>query len=285
MKIRWTDHVFLQASFTIKEVRELMQLPDCSFRQIDPSLLPSDNFKLSRTPKRMLTLLQKGSDNLGASKSWSLDSMLSPVTFLGRSRDCQLTGVKFVENEYQEPNQRFEPSAKVHTKSPETQKVFPTSLAFRSIGYKSTPIEGMSNLGIQFDETKGIIPNDGYGRITGSVKPQVAATGSHDRSAVLPGIYCAGWVKRGPAGVIANTMEDAFATAEAISNDWQDSKRFLSGGDGWDAIASLAQATGLRPVSWTEWLRIDAVEKANGKLKGKEREKLSSVSQIMSVLD
>ena len=262
-----------------------MQLPDCSFGQIDPSLLPSDNVKLSRTPKRMLTLLRQGSDNPFAAKSWSLDSMLSPVRFLGRSRDCQLTGVKFVENEYQEPNQRFEPSAKVHTKSPTTQTVFPTSLAFRSIGYKSTAIEGMSNLGIRFDKTKGIIPNDGYGRITGSAEPKIAATGSHDGSVVLPGLYCAGWVKRGPAGVIANTMEDAFATAEAISKDWQDRKRFLSGGDGWDAIASLAQATGLRPVSWTDWLRIDAVEKANGKSKGKEREKLSSVSQMMSVLD
>ena len=262
-----------------------MQLPDCSFRHIDPSLLPSDNFKLSRTPKRMLTLLQKGSNNPSAAKSWSLDFMLSPVGFLGRSRDCQLTGVKFIETEYQEPNQRFEPSAKVHAKSPTTQTVFPTNLAFRSIGYKSTAIEGMSNLGIQFDETKGLIPNDGYGRITGSAELEVAATGSYDGSAVLPGIYCAGWVKRGPAGVIANTMEDAFATAEAITNDWQDRKPFLSGGDGWDAIASLAQATGLRPVSWTEWLRIDAAEKANGKSMGKVREKLSSVSQMMSVLD
>lgn len=281
----YIDHVLSQASFTIKEVRELMQLPSCSFGHIDPTLLPSDTFKLSRTPKRMLTLLQKGANDPSAAKSWSLDFMLSPLSFLGRSRDRQLTEVNFVENEYQEPKQRFEPSAKVHTKRPTTQTVLPTSLAFRSIGYKSMAIEGMSNLGIQFDETRGIIPNDGFGRVTASMEPQVSTTSSHDGSTVLPGIYCAGWVKRGPAGVIANTMEDAFATAEAISSDWQERRRFLRGGDGWDAIPSLAQATSLRPVSWTEWLRIDAVEKANGKLKGKEREKLSSVSQMMSILD
>ena len=33
------------------------------------------------------------------------------------------------------------------------------------------------------------------------------------------GLYCSGWVKRGPIGTILTTMNDAFETAEAIAHD------------------------------------------------------------------
>lgn len=36
------------------------------------------------------------------------------------------------------------------------------------------------------------------------------------------GLYCSGWVKRGPVGVILNTMNDSFETAEAIVQDAND---------------------------------------------------------------
>ena len=39
--------------------------------------------------------------------------------------------------------------------------------------------------------------------------------------ALLPisGLYCSGWVKHGPVGVIVTTMNEAFATAETIVED------------------------------------------------------------------
>ena len=36
------------------------------------------------------------------------------------------------------------------------------------------------------------------------------------------GLYCSGWVKRGPTGVIVNTMNDAFATAYCILKDFSE---------------------------------------------------------------
>lgn len=33
------------------------------------------------------------------------------------------------------------------------------------------------------------------------------------------GLYCSGWVKRGPLGVIATTMNDAFETGKLIVAD------------------------------------------------------------------
>ena len=35
------------------------------------------------------------------------------------------------------------------------------------------------------------------------------------------GLYCSGWVKTGPVGVILTTMTKAFETAEAILDDFE----------------------------------------------------------------
>jgi len=36
---------------------------------------------------------------------------------------------------------------------------------------------------------------------------------------VWSGVYCSGWVKRGPVGVLATTMNDAFETGKVIVED------------------------------------------------------------------
>lgn len=133
----------------------------------------------------------------------------------------------------------------------------------------------MKDLGIDFDKRRGIIPNDTHGRIT-SLSPD--GTG-------VPGMYCSGWVKRGPAGVIANTMEDAFGTAEAIAQDWGTNQPFMTGSGGWDALKAEAERKGLRKVDWADWKKIDAAEKKRGELRGKEREKFASVREMLNILD
>ncbi|CAF9938099.1 MAG: NADPH-adrenodoxin reductase [Alectoria fallacina] len=265
----------MQASFTIKEVRELLNLPSVSFEPIDPALFPPNATKLPRTPKRLTQLLVKGSSTpaLQARKSWSLDFFLSPTSFnASNATPCTLSSLTFLRNEVKGPD-IFASSATV---SPTTSEIlYPTSLAFRSIGYKSEAIEGMKDLGIDFDERRGIIPNDLHGRITSL---------SEDGTGI-PGLYCSGWVKRGPAGVIANTMEDAFDTAESIAKDWENKEPFMAGTNGWDALQEDAATKNLRPVSWDNWKRIDVAEKKRGKAKGKEREKFTSIPDMLAVLD
>ena len=134
----------------------------------------------------------------------------------------------------------------------------------------------MKDLGIHFDDARGIIPNDRHGRIN---------THSQHTTETIPGMYCSGWVKRGPAGVIANTMEDAFDTAESISKDWENKQPFMSGGKGWDALKEEASKRNLRSVMWGDWQKIDAAERSKGKAIGKEREKFSSIEGMLSVLD
>lgn len=133
----------------------------------------------------------------------------------------------------------------------------------------------MKDLGIDFNERRGIIPNDLHGRITSLSENGMG----------IPGLYCSGWVKRGPAGVIANTMEDAFDTAESIANDWENEQPFMPGTNGWDALQEDAATKSLRRVSWDDWKTIDAAEKERGKAKGKVREKFTSIPDMLRVLD
>ena len=266
---------FLQASFTIREVRELLNLSSVSFEPIDPALFPPNVAKLPRTPKRLTQLLTKGSSTPAsqARKSWSLDFLLSPRSFnASNATPSNLSSLTFLKNELSGPD-KFDSSATVSPTA--TEISYPTSLAFRSIGYKSEAIAGMKDLGIDFDERQGIIPNDLHGRITSL----------SDDGTGIPGLYCSGWVKRGPAGVIANTMEDAFDTAESIAKDWGNKEPFMSGANGWDALREDAATQSLRPVTWDDWKKIDEAEKERGKAKGKKREKFTSIPDMLGVLD
>ncbi|MCJ1390161.1 NADPH-adrenodoxin reductase [Xylographa bjoerkii] len=274
----------MQASFTIREIRELMTLEGVAFEPLDNSLFPSDPTKLPRVQKRLTQLLMKGSATAPSStqKSWSLNFLQSPISFVGCLQTSkQLTAMEFVRTAFRGQD-HSDPKAKVQSTG-ETSTI-PASLAFRSIGYQSEALPGMKNLGIPFDESTGTIPNASNGRII--------ATSSREEGKVtyIPGMYCTGWVKNGPTGVIATTMEDAFASAEAIAEDWEEGI-FLANGDvtrsskrGWDSLKADAMVRSRQTVSWEDWQTIDAEERRRGKVKGKEREKFTSVPEMLDVL-
>ena len=276
----------MQAAFTIKEVRELMDLPLLGFHPIDPSLLPSDASKLPRAAKRIARLLSRGSKAPVSSvaKAWDLRFFLAPTAFqASTSHPDRVRSIDFEKTSLQNDDP-LDPSAKVRGTGQQVE--LPTSLAFRSIGYKSESLPGLVDLGVPFDDRLGIIPNDPHGRV---LSP---GGGPGDQSAGhVPGMYTAGWAKRGPTGVIASTMNDAFATADVIAGDWVNNAKSLNAevgggtGLGWEGVAEEARRRGLRRVSWQDWEAIDAAERARGRRAGKEREKLASVDEMLEVLD
>jgi len=80
-------------------------------------------------------------------------------------------------------------------------------MVLRSVGYLSVPLPG-----VPFDERASVVPN-ALGRVLG-------ADGSP-----LPGEYVAGWLKRGPTGVIGTNKSDAAETVRCLLED-------LAGGPG-----------------------------------------------------
>jgi adrenodoxin-NADP+ reductase len=263
-----------------------MHIPSVAFEPIDRTLYPPDVKKLPRIQKRIGDVLLKGTPSIPSNspRSWALDFLKAPKSMNAESN--HLSSITFTKQQFAPGSDAFDHSARVVPTDEET--TLEASLAFRSVGYKSTALPGLSDLGVPFDSKFGIIPNDAYGRIiTPSAGPGNLTAGH------VHGLYCAGWVKRGPTGVIASTMNDAFSSADIIAQDWQAGVPFLndlqgvseSTGLGWDGVKEEVVSKGVRPLSWADWRKIDEAEKARGKEKGKEREKFPSVEEMLKVLD
>ena len=119
--------------------------------------------------------------------------------------------------------------------------------------YQSVPLAG-----VPFDERTSTVPN-AEGRVLGP------------DGAPLPGEYVAGWLKRGPTGVIGTNKSDAAQTVRSLLAD-------LAGGPdarrrraraGRAAFAEQLAARGVRPVTYRDWLRLEAAEKALGSTLGR----------------
>lgn len=266
-----------------------MRLPSVAFHPIDSSLIPEDLKSLPRARRRLMDILLKGSpsspESPEAKKSWSLDFLLSPQAFIPAETDPSRVGATSFQRTALSPSP-FDPNAYTLPATPEQIVTIPSSIAFRSIGYKSTPMPEFSSLGIPFNDRWGVISNDGQGRVAHEERTKDAAM----TMGRFPGLYCAGWVKRGPTGVIASTMEDAFGTADAIAADWGDSRiEFLNDGAdkvaGWDGVKSeVSDLSGKTVVDWEGWRRIDQAERERGKEKGKEREKFVRTQDMLAVV-
>ncbi|KAI0489723.1 hypothetical protein F4859DRAFT_461983 [Xylaria cf. heliscus] len=263
----------MQTAATIKEVRELINLDGVHFHPIDMSLLPDKISELSRPRRRLTEVLAKGSTSQAEhfDKSWSLDFCLSPTEFNGTA-DGRVQSTTFERTSLSSP---FDPDSSIQSIGEKLQ--IPSPVVFRSIGYKSVPLPGFAEAGILFDDGKGIIRNDGQGRVL-----QTAEDGNGTTK--LFGVYCAGWVKRGPTGVIATTMGDAFATGSAIASDWTSGRRFRNswGNHGWEGLRTEVDKDKCRVIQWDDWKKIDRAERERGLLAGKEREKFTSIDEILA---
>lgn len=272
----------VQGAFTIKEVRELMKLPHVAFHPVDRSLIPDDLKTLPRASRRLMEVFLKGSalppDQ--APKSWYLDSCLSPSHFLGHKKSP--TTVASTKFNVMKLSAAYDPVSKSFLTG---QTVcLPSEIVFRSVGYKSAPLPEFAEMGIQFDEAQGVVKNDGLGRVTQAL----ADTGTSILKQ-LPGVYCAGWVKRGPTGVIASTMQDAFITGEAIVQDWISGAKFLRSESndmpqGWEGLKHESEVCGELVISWNQWLQIDRAERLSGMKMGKQREKFSNIKDMLAVV-
>lgn len=259
-----------------------MNLPKVAFLPIQRSLIPDDVGGLARAPRRLMEVLIKGScaPSPGIPKWWSLDSCLSPKRFLARS-DVPTT-VASTEFDVTSLAAPFDPQSLTTTTG--GTLTLPSDIVIRSVGYRSVGLPGFAEAGIRFEEGQGVIAHDGLGRVMRSMPP-LRDDASREQAT---GLYCAGWVKTGPTGVIATTMQDAFATGEAIIQDWQ-SGRFLQSSQvgaagGWEAVRQEIGPSTALFVSWDQWRKIDLAEAERGQKSGKPREKFTGTADMLSVI-
>lgn len=140
------------------------------------------------------------------------------------------------------------------------------ALVVRSIGYRGSAIDGLP-----FDESCGTVPND-RGRVVDA-----------DRVPV-PGVYATGWIKRGPRGVIGSNRVCAEETVAAVLADFDAGILDKTVGDRADLLA-LMKESGVKPISWTGWQAIDAVERGLAANTAQPRVKLVDVRALLEAAE
>jgi ferredoxin--NADP+ reductase len=105
-----------------------------------------------------------------------------------------------------------------------------------------------------------------------------------DTSNPLPGLYTAGWIKRGPTGVIGTNKSDAQETVKGMMQDLQQ-------GGVLSPPYALAAAADKRLrehqplcVSYADWQQLNAMEVARGKAIGRPRLKFTRVEDMLAAL-
>ena len=132
----------------------------------------------------------------------------------------------------------------------------PAGLVVRAVGYRAAPVAGLP-----FDDALGIVSSTA-GRVHGTE----CSSGA--------GEYVAGWLKRGPTGVIGTNKADARETVQTMLGDLR-SRRMRSSSGNRPALDDVLTARGLSVVPFAGWEAIDRAERALGASEGRLRSKIA----------
>ncbi|WP_428831277.1 FAD-dependent oxidoreductase [Actinomadura chokoriensis] len=220
-----------QAKFTTKEARELGELPNASIH-----VRPED-MDLDPASAELAANDRKTGGNIKALNAWTGE----PAPGRARHIDvrfwrapAEILGTDRVEGLKLEKTALDEAGRVVGTGEFET---LPVGMVLRSVGYQSVPLDG-----VPFDERSYVVPNDG-GRILGP------------DGAPVPREYVAGWIKRGPSGVVGTNKSDAAETVRNLLEDVADTDAAPK-----RTIEELLESRGLPVVTYADWLKLDAAE-------------------------
>ncbi|MGP3776360.1 FAD-dependent oxidoreductase [Streptomyces sp. SDT5-1] len=121
-----------------------------------------------------------------------------------------------------------------------------TGLVLRSVGYRARPMAGLP-----FDEATATVP--------------------HEAGRVEPGVYVAGWVKRGPTGFIGTNKTCAQETVESLLEDFA-AGRLTPPEPGATAAPNA--------LDLAAWQAIDRAEREAGEAQGRPRVKLTDTASL-----
>lgn len=246
-----------QAAFTTPELKELGELEDADV-VVDPADLELDPaseaaLETDTNARRNVEVLREyAAREHGAARRKKrrivLRFAVSPVAILG---DDRVEAVEIVRNRLV-----VDERGRVAAVPTDEHETIPCSIVFRSVGYLGVELPG-----VPFDS--GRIPNEA-GRVTGA-----------------RGTYCAGWIKRGPSGVIGTNKKDATETVDLLLEDLRAGR--LRRGDPEataETVEQLLAERDVEHVSYAGWEAIDAEEQRRGEPHGRPRVKLLTWDEL-----
>jgi ferredoxin/flavodoxin---NADP+ reductase len=238
-----------QAAFTTPELQELGELAGADVI-VDPSDL-EDAEPHDTNSERNLAVLRDyaAREPEGKPKRLVLRFLLSPVAITGEGR---VEAIELARNRLE-----ADTAGALRAVATDERQTLSTGIVFRSVGYR-----GVALPGVPFDEGTGTVPND--------------------RGRVEPGVYVAGWIKRGPSGVIGTNKKDATETVELLLEDLRDAPRK---GRSAAEVEAVLLDRGVQLVVYEGWTSIDELERAAGEPLGRPRVKLCTWEDLLGAAE
>ena len=242
-------------SFTTKELRELGQLPDVEVivRAADLELDPLSRavVEQSKVAARNVAVLQEwaGRRPGGASLRIHFHFWTRPVMIIGNGRVAAVR----TERTMIDADGLVVGTGEFGT--------LDAQLIVRSVGYR-----GVALPGLPYDESTGRVPH-AEGRVIRD----------HAFSADE---YVAGWIKRGPTGVIGTNKSDATETVTSLLGAIGEGAVIAHGRSG--DLDRLLAARGIHPLDLRAWHRIDDAEMERGASHGRHRTTLAHRSELLA---
>lgn len=237
-----------QAAFTSPELRELAELTGAAV-VVDPAQLAGvDDTHLPHVPRHNLQILREyaAARPVNGGRRVVLRFFTSPIEVHGRDRvEAIVLGRNVLD-----PEGRLLDTGE--------RAVLPAGLVVRAVGYRGVPLPG-----VPFDEVSGVIPNRD-GRVTGG-----------------DGEYVAGWIKRGPTGIIGTNKRDAVDTVHTILADLDAAPRPSRAADP-GAVESWLRGRRPELIDLAGWDAIDAAEREAGEPQGRPRVKLCTWADLLA---
>ena len=258
-----------QAAFTNPELKELGEMADAEVlippdeAELDPLSKAEVERSNDKGTERRVELLQAYACHrpTGKSRQLVLRFLASPVELVANGAG-RVVRMRLVKNElYEEKDGSLRPKA---TGKFEELDV---GLVFRSVGYRGVPLPG-----VPFHQKWGVIPNE-KGRV---VEPETKTP--------VVGEYVAGWIKRGPSGVIGTNKPDAGETVVCMLEDLARGAILSASHPEVTAAETFVRQRKPTFFSYQDWLRLDEIETARGKEVGRPRLKFTRVEDMLAAL-
>lgn len=248
-----------QAAFTPKEIRELGELAGVTLVVDQADLDAVSEVSGDEHAERVMKALHgvAGRTPAPGDRVIRLRFLTSPTELRGGHAVSEVALVA---------NDLVEQDGSLRAQATDRTDLIPAGLVLRAVGYRGAAVPGYP-----FDDRAGRISNV-EGRIIG------------DGGTALAGRYVAGWIKRGPQGVIGTNKADAGDTVSGIIDDLASGRLLSPAHPTQDDVAALVAERVPGAVSWADWQQIDQRERERGEPDGRPRRKFASLDEMLAVL-
>lgn len=258
-----------QAKFTNPEIKELGEMEGADIfvlpeeAELDPLSKAALEESQDRTTTKKVEIIKSYTSNepTGKPKKLTLRFLVSPVELIG-DENGHVKVMRLVKNEL------YATEAGTMRPRPTDQfEEIPVGLVFRSVGYRGVPLKG-----VPFNDSWGVILNQ-KGRVL-----------DPDTQEPMTGEYTAGWIKRGPSGVIGTNKPDAVETVTCMMEDLANEKILSPAHPQPEAVEKLIQDRQPNYLTYADWLKLNEMEVAKGEALGRPRIKFTTVKEMLAAL-